>query len=476
MDGESCLISQPGRKHVLILPVILHAHFAGIFRLAVQLAKRGVTVTFVAIEKHITLLKTFDEVQDLGFNLVSYNDSGPAQTPGDNWTTSLFLASVRDLFQPIFNKLVKDQKAGIPGPTCIIGDRFLTWARDVANELNIPYYQFFSCGATFVRSLQACSKLFADGTLAMKEEPGGQRSLAEFEGLMKISGLPALRFGEMTNSNLGAEFVNSLGIAIGEADGVIVNTFYELEAPQIDAIRQSWMEDSRGKIPKLFLVGPLSNSATFKDRSFVEDSVSRGTDWLQWLAGRPPKSVVYVCVGTIVRFTPQQMKDLALALEATDQSFLWVIPRRSEGGLPPNFEARIGEKGLIVNEWVPQLPILMHSSIGGFVTHCGWNSIIESILSGVPMAAWPQMQTDQFINCRYIVDVLKIAVEVRPQDYSTGLQKPEELENAVRFLLSGEGNSLRSRIQELKKKAEAAVVDGGVSKKALNDLIQSFPT
>ncbi|CAM6091514.1 unnamed protein product [Calypogeia fissa] len=130
----------------------------------------------------------------------------------------------------------------------------------------------------------------------------------------------------MTNSSLGAEFVNSLGIAIGEADGVIMNTFYELEAPQIDTIHQSWMEDSRWKIPKLFLVGPLSNSATFKDRSFVEDSVSRGTDWLQWLAGRPPKSVVYVCAGTIFRFTPQQMKDLALALEATDQSFLLVIP------------------------------------------------------------------------------------------------------------------------------------------------------
>ncbi|CAM6104920.1 unnamed protein product [Calypogeia fissa] len=150
---------------------------------------------------------------------------------------------------------------------------------------------------------------------------------------------------------------------------------------------------------------------------------------------------------------------------------------------------------MIVCGWVPQLQILGHSSIGGFVTHCGWNSIIESVSSGVPMAAWPQMGSDQFANCRLLVDVLRVATEVRPQESSAGdltrltlestfsglFSTPyqvtsEAFESAWRILMSSEeGQAMRSRVQGLKEKAAVAVGIGGSSWKALDDLAENIP-
>lgn len=479
-----------GKKHALIIPVCLQAHFVGLYRHAVQLAKRGVTITFVGLEREIALLKTFEELDGLDFNLVSYQDYGSENFApvGDVLLDILeFVRTSKARFQPILDKLVADKRAGLPdGPTCIIGDRFSIWAIDAAKELDVPYFQFWSCGATFVRALQAQVLLMDDNTLTMKEVQGGFLDLEPFEGHLNIQGLPPLEYRDMMKCPLvdfkevAAANDRGIGLNVNKADGLIVNTFYDLEAPQIEAIQQSWKDYALAKTPRLYLVGPISNAATFKDRSLV-DLKSSGDESLRWLDGRPPLSVVYICLGSLACLLPTQVEGLALALESSEQSFVWVVARGVADLIPPGFEARTKERGLVVNGWVPQLQILHHSAVGGFVTHCGWNSIIESITAGVPMAAWPQVPNDQFINARHLVDVLKVAVEVRIENTtamsaSTSPKKYVNLEKAVRLLLSEEGNALRTRVQELQKKAEAAVANGGASEKALNDVVESIPS
>lgn len=479
-ENHGNLTSQRGKKHVLVIPVPLQAHIAGILRHSIELARRGVTVTFVGLEEEITLLKTFEELQGLDFNLVSYKETGGQPD------IFKFLTSARDFFEPIYHKLREDRQAGLPGPTSIIADKFLSWASDIAKQLKVSYYPFYACGAIFVRTLQAYPQLFTDGTLNAEEATEGmakgRRLVTQYDGVVKIQGLPALEYREMLNSNLGVDFYFDIGNAIEESDGLIVNTFYELEAPQIDAIEQSWIDNPPiRKNPKLFLVGPISTAATFKNRSFVGGGLDElGTKCLQWLDGQPFQSVAYICLGSIVTFTLEEVTELAVSLEATNQRFLWVIKNGTEGALPPDFEARTRDRGLTVKGWVPQLQILQHPSVGGFVTHCGWNSIIESISCGVPMACWPQLRNDQFFNCRYLVDVLKIAVEVRPQQITlptpTSPKKNAEFERAVNLLMSSEErNAMRSRVQVLQKKVEATVADGGASKKALDDLVESIP-
>ena len=485
-----------GQKHVLFLTLFLQAHFRGMYRYAVSLAKRGVTITFVALAREIALLKTFEELQTLDINLVAYHDYGSTnfETPSDVPVKDVieFMATGRLRFQPILDKLVADKKAGLPGPTCLFGDRILTWAGDAAKELDIPFIQFWTCGAGYLRALQAQVSLYADGTLKVNTSARGSPYLEPFEGHVHIAGFPPLEHRDirkppkLDSKNLCVRNDIDIGTVVNTADGVIVNSFYELEAPQIDAIRQTWQDRSPAqKIPKLFLVGPLSNVVATKDRSLVDSS--SGVDCLQWLDTRPPLSVVYICMGTVVRLTPAQVEELAVALETSEQSFLWVVARGVADFIPPDFQARTKGRGLVVNGWVPQFQILQHPAIAGILTHCGWNSVLESVMLGVPMAAWPQMLTDQFYICRHIVDVLKVAVEVlQPDTLSSASEKaalststcPKRyvtLEKAVRILVSEEGNALRARAQELKKKAEAALAEGGARSKALEDVFEFIP-
>ncbi|CAM6120000.1 unnamed protein product [Calypogeia fissa] len=473
-----------GRKHVLVVPVeFVESHFSGIYRLALEMAKRGVTVTLVGSKRLVALIRTFDTLQGLDFNLISYRDFGIEDiVPSGDAVANMVeeVVTSRSRFQPVLDKLVADRNRGISRPTCIIGDRFLTWVIDAAKELNIPYYQFHSCGAAYVRAMQAQVSLVADGSLVIKSEPSGTPYLEEFEGYLHIPGLPPLEYREMLKPLEAKYYRNGtwseleIGRCINLADAVIVNSFYEFEASPIEAMQQTWRDVSPSKIPRLFLVGPVSNAATFKDRSLQVADTNRGIACLQWLDRRPPLSVVYFSTGNIAQFSAHQVEELAQALEASEKGFLWVASRGAGDAIPPSFEARTRERGLVVSGWVPQLQILQHPAIGGFVTNCNWNSIIESISTGVPMAGWPQLPCDQFINCRHIVDVLKIAAEVR----DTTPESPKAhvgLEKAVRLLLSDEGKKLRARVQELKKKAEAAMGEGGCSQKALDDVVQSIP-
>ncbi|KAK4404841.1 Zeatin O-glucosyltransferase [Sesamum angolense] len=117
--------------------------------------------------------------------------------------------------------------------------------------------------------------------------------------------------------------------------------------------------------------------------------------------------------------------------------------------LPENYEERVEGRGLIVREWAPQLEILGHPSTGGFISHCGWNSCIESISMGVPIAAWP-MHSDQPRNAVLITKVLRIGVEIKDWSRRDEVVSSRTVEKSVRRLMaSGEGDEIRKRAEEL---------------------------
>ncbi|KAG6547229.1 hypothetical protein Mapa_011165 [Marchantia paleacea] len=249
-----------------------------------------------------------------------------------------------------------------------------------------------------------------------------------------------------------------------------------------------------GKAFKIFLVGPLSTPATVKvNLCFETNASSLDSNMSLWLDSQAPASVLYICFGTIAGelVNPEQILEIARALEASEQAFLWALPNLTQQDvLPPGFEERTKGRGLISTGWVAQYEILSHSSIGAFLTHCGWNSVLEAVCVGVPMIAWPQICNDQGLITRHIVDVLKIAVEVGANSHCCDPRNSEgviviprrrklvghaELEKAIRFIMSEEGSALRSRVQELKRISAAAAADGGAKKKALDDLVEFIP-
>ncbi|MFS8002009.1 putative trans-zeatin O-beta-D-glucosyltransferase [Helianthus anomalus] len=202
---------------------------------------------------------------------------------------------------------------------------------------------------------------------------------------------------------------------------------------------------------------------------------------LNWLDKQPSNSVIFISFGTTTSFSEKQIKEIATGLEKSEQKFVWVVRDADRGDsskdntihveLPEGFEDRVKDRGLVVREWAPQLDILAHPSIGGFVSHCGWNSCIESISMGVPIAAWP-MHSDQPNNAVLVTKILKVGIVVKDWCQREEVVAAEVVEKAVKRLIgSKEGEEIRKRAVEIGNRIRKSVRDGGVTHVELESFI-----
>ncbi|KAI8019431.1 UDP-glycosyltransferase 90A1 [Camellia lanceoleosa] len=163
-----------------------------------------------------------------------------------------------------------------------------------------------------------------------------------------------------------------------------------------------------------------------------------------------------------------------LDLEESKVNFLWVL-RKSESELADRFEERVKEKGIVVREWVDQRAILGHESVQGFLSHCGWNSVLESICAKVPILAWPMM-AEQHLNASMVVEEIKMGLRVETSNGPVrGFVKWQGLEKMVRELMEGEmGKEVRNNVGEFGEAAKKAMKEGGSSWHTLNQLIDEL--
>ncbi|KAL2466034.1 UDP-glycosyltransferase 73C3 [Abeliophyllum distichum] len=219
---------------------------------------------------------------------------------------------------------------------------------------------------------------------------------------------------------------------------------------------------------KLWAIGPF-NPVVIPER---KDSNSHH-ECLKWLDKQPLNSVIFVSFGSTSSFSDEQIKELALGLEKSEQKFIWVLRDADKSDvfegdvrrapLPEGYTKRVEERGIIVRDWAPQLEILGHQSTGGFMSHCGWNSCTESITMGVPIAAWP-MHSDQPRNAVLITKVLKIGLEVRDWACRDEVVSAIAVEKAVKRLMdSEEGEEVRHRAAELGDAVKKSVMEGGAT-------------
>ncbi|PRQ24844.1 putative UDP-glucuronosyl/UDP-glucosyltransferase [Rosa chinensis] len=163
--------------------------------------------------------------------------------------------------------------------------------------------------------------------------------------------------------------------------------------------------------------------------------------------------------------------EIALGLEASGQQFIWVVKKdenngheSSEDWLPQGFEKKVEGKALVIRGWVPQVQIIEHLAVGGFVTHYGWNSVIEAISDGVPMAMWPAL-ADQFYNEKLVIQILGIGVGVGVSKWARfggERVKSEAIETVVKQIMVGEkSEEMRSRAKKLREMARNSVKEGG---------------
>lgn len=232
-----------------------------------------------------------------------------------------------------------------------------------------------------------------------------------------------------------------------DATALIFNTCDELERPFINFIANHIKKPVWG-------VGPLlpeqywkSTGSLLHDRDVRSNRKSSVTEEevTRWLDSKPRGSVLYISFGTEVGPTVEEYEELAQGLESCEEPFIWVLQPSSgrpgppnmgdeseEGFFPYGLEGRVGNRGLIIRGWAPQLLILSHPSTGGFLSHCGWNSTVEGVGRGVPFLVYP-IRGDQYHNAKLVVSHLKVGYMVS-EDMTVKVTRDDIVEGITRLM------------------------------------------
>lgn len=323
-------------------------------------------------------------------------------------------------------------------PDCLVADTFFPWAVDSASKFGIHSLVFHSTG------------FFSLCTTAIITEHKPHEKVSSDSEPFLLPGLPGdihftrNQLPEFLKSKDETDFIKILRDsrkAEEKSYGVVFNSFHELEPDYVD-----YYKNVLGR-RRVWCVGPLSLNIGDKTWRGKQGSIDEN-QCLKWLDLKKPNSVVYICFGSVADFKSDQLMEIAMGLEASGQDFIWVVRKngreeKEDCWLPQQFEKRMEGKGLIIRGWAPQVLILEHEAVGGFVSHCGWNSTLEGITAGVGMVTWP-IGAEQFSNEKLLTQVLKIGVSVGASKWVRlvgDFVRREAIEKAVKQVIVGEEES-----------------------------------
>lgn len=476
--------SKSYQLHVLFLPYMAPGHMIPIVDMARLFARRGVKATIISTPLNAPFFSKAIERDgqlghDISIRIIKFPSAEAGLPEGCENLSSIiswdmhanFLKAMSMLQQPIEQLLEECH------PHCLVADMTFTWATEVADKLRIPRL-YFSGTSNFAMCVFDSLKRY---------EPH-RRVDSDFEPFI-VPGLPDQikttrqqlpDYFKQTTEHEFTKLVNQVSESELRSYGVLVNSFHELEPAYSEHYRKVM-----GR--KAWHIGPLS----LCNRN-IEDKAERGNtasigkhECLRWLDLKKPKSVLYICFGTLLDFPAAQLREIALALEASGQNFIWVVRKGElrkhedkEEWLPEGFERRMEGKGLIIRGWAPQVLILDHKAVGGFMTHCGWNSTLEAVTAGLPLVTWP-LYAEQFVNEKLITDVLKIGIGVGALEWSRYAKKilvmKDDIEKAIVHLMVGEeAEEIRNRARELQEMARNAMEEGGSSYSDLTALLEEL--
>ncbi|KAL3509548.1 hypothetical protein ACH5RR_028949 [Cinchona calisaya] len=415
-----------------------------------------------------------------GYNNVERLNFHHLPTPED--TSSLWSATNRagslDQLIEYQKTQVRDIVSRIKGLNAFILDSITTTMIDVADEFGMPSYIFFTSGAAFLGVMLHFQALEDEGTTEMCDIFKKTKEIVSpsFANPIPISVLPSLVTNKETWSTGIIEYIRGYR----KAKGIMVNSFCELETLAFNSFSMDLDYGKSRRLPPISLVGPIINKS--------QNETKNQSEIMEWLDGQPANSVVFLCFGSVGSFHSDQVKKIANGLEKCGYRFLWSLrhpPTEKEGFsgeyenqehlLPKGFLDRTASIGKVVG-WIPQFAVLSHSAVGGFVSHCGWNSTLESIWCGVPIATWP-LFAEQQLNAFQLVKELGISVEIS-LDYNESNENQrtvsaEKVERAIRELMDGE-NVVRKKVKEISEKSKQAVKEGGSSYITFDNIIQSI--
>ncbi|CAA7036721.1 unnamed protein product [Microthlaspi erraticum] len=440
------------KRRMVLVPVPAQGHITPMMQLGQALYSKGFSITVALGESN--LVSPSQHFPDFQFVIIP--ESLPVSQFEKLGSLDFFLnlnKANEANFKECIAQLVLQQGNDI---ACIIYDEYMYFCEAVATEFNLPSVRSTANSATSHVGGCILNKVNAEKFLIdMKDQ--------EFRDKV-VENLHPLRYKHLENLGFGPleSFLEIFKEIFSKrtSSALIINT-----ASCLESVSLSWLQQELG-IP-VYPLGPLHITASAPSSLLEEDR-----SCMEWLNKQKPRSVIYISIGSIAHMETKEVLEMAWGLYDSNQAFLWVIRPGSIPGsesLLEDVSKIVSEKGYIV-KWAPQVEVLAHPSVGGFWSHCGWNSTLESVAEGVPMICRP-FTGEQKLNTLYIENVWSVGIQLE------GEVQRGDVERAVkRLLVDDEGACMRERALVLKEKVIASVGSGGSSYNALDELVKSLET
>ncbi|TYG73158.1 hypothetical protein ES288_D04G078300v1 [Gossypium darwinii] len=468
-------------SHVLIFPLPVQGHVNSMLKLAELLAHAGLKVTFLnshfihqQLLRHTDILSRFAKYA--GFQFKTILDGVPNDHPrvGGDFVRKLF-DGLELITKPLFKDMLVNSK---PKVDCIIGDGVLGIALDIADDLGIPIIQFRTISACSLWAYFAIPDMIHAGELPIKGNEDMDRlitSVPGMEAFLRCRDLPSFCRASDTKDSILQQLAQETR-KNSEAHGLLLNTFEDLEGPILSHMRT--------KFPKIYTIGPLN--LHLKTRLFKSDQTSSGPSsnsfrevdrsCLSWLDKQPKGSVVYVSFGSVAVLSREQVFEFWFGLVNSGKLFLLVLrpdnmPENGGGddkgvSIPIELIEGTKKRGYRVS-WAPQEEVLAHEAVGGFLTHSGWNSTLESVVEGVPMICWSYF-ADQQLNSRFVSKEWGLGLDMKD------LCDREVVEKMVNGLMVEKREEFVKSAAKMANYAKQCVTVGGSSYCNLDRLVEDI--
>ncbi|KAG5238619.1 UDP-glycosyltransferase [Salix suchowensis] len=437
------------RSHVVAIPYPGRGHVNPLMNFCNILASKqpDTLVTFVVTEEWLGLISSSSNNSPSNLQFGSIPNVIPSELVRNADPIGFVGAALTKMEAP-FEELLDRYRQPLR-PTLIVTDAFLFWAIGVGNRRNIPVASFFPMSSTVFSVFYHFDLLAQHGHFPVDLLEKGNEMVDYIPGVspLRLLDLPSLIFA--SNQYMLHRFLDLISW-IPKAQYLILPSIYELESQVIKALKE------RISIP-VYAIGPAIPDLLRDNSSSSSDN--NELSYLQWLDCQPESSVLYVSLGSHVAVSSAQMDEIAAGLFNSGARFLWVARDKTS-----TLRQACGDKGLI-EPWCDQLKVLCHSSVGGFWTHCGWNSVKEGILAGVPFLTFP-IFADQLTHSKIIVEDWKIGWRMKKEVVATTLVAKEEIAGLVQKFMDSERadvQEMRRRSRELQQVCEHAIAEGGTS-------------
>ncbi|XP_057802328.1 UDP-glycosyltransferase 86A1-like [Salvia miltiorrhiza] len=449
------------KVHGIMVCLPFQGHLNPFVSLALKLASKGFAITFVHLEflyrklrdahhANETDVDFFSGARELGLDIrfTTMADCFPLEFDRDANFPEYWETMARD-FPALADEFVGNVVSSEPDMIhFLVTDTIHNWPAAVARKYNLVNVSLWTQPALVYCLAYHWDLLEQNGHFPCKDDV--EEEIKYVPGVESINTKDLMHY--LKESQFGSVPTRMMRLVFEQAktaDFVLQNTVEELEPQTLSALHKY--------LPN-YAIGPLNFSKNLPTNT-VTKSLWSESDCTDWLESKPPASVLYVSFGSFLHTNKQVLEELAYGLVLSEVDFVWVIRRGILGHgetslLPTGFQDAVRERGLIL-AWCDQIKVLSNPAVGGFLTHCGWNSTLESMWSGVPMICYP-FEHDQPCNRKLVVDDWENGVNLC-EDYGS-LDREQVAHKIKSFMNEGVSGKNAGRVRQVMQ--NAVEIDG----------------